>query len=228
MQGDRSSKFNRHRHSQSEFSTLGSGRGDGESFKRVVSEKSLLFLAGGDRRAHATQLQDEFREQQGDNPRCPADCDSAVGAGLKTRAWIVIVQYSEGHERKCDYIGSYHPFLVDLHLPFQDCVECHARRGEPGGPEDSNREVVRVSDAVTRKSCFDWLRSFPMTLSRGRFATISPSGELVAITAENKLSIYRLPAVCEGPTKTRDNYTQGRIHRDNVGIAFGKAWKRGN
>jgi hypothetical protein len=22
--------------------------------------------------------------------------------------------------------------------------------------------------------------------------------------------------------------TQGRIHRDNVGIAFGKAWKRGN
>jgi hypothetical protein len=72
------------------------------------------------------------------------------------------------------------------------------------GPEDSNREVVWVIDAVTRNSCFDWRRSFPMTWSRGRFATISPSGELVAITAESKLSIYRLPAVCEGPTKTRD------------------------
>jgi hypothetical protein len=71
-------------------------------------------------------------------------------------------------------------------------------------PEDSNREVVRVIATVTRKSCFEWRRSFPMTWNRGRFATISPSGELVAITAENKLSIYRLPAVCEGPTKTRD------------------------
>jgi hypothetical protein len=36
------------------------------------------------------------------------------------------------------------------------------------------------------------------------FAAISPSGELVAIVADNKLSIYRLPAVCEGPTKVRD------------------------
>jgi len=43
----------------------------------------LFVLAGGDRRARATQLQDEFREQQGNNPRCPADCDSAVSAGLK-------------------------------------------------------------------------------------------------------------------------------------------------
>ena len=72
------------------------------------------------------------------------------------------------------------------------------------GPEDSNREVVRVIDTVTRKSCFEWHRSFPMTWNRGRFATISLSGEFVAITTENKLSIYRLPAVCEGPTKMRD------------------------
>jgi len=72
------------------------------------------------------------------------------------------------------------------------------------GPEDSNREVVRVIDTVTRKACLDWRRSFPMTWSRGRFATISPSGELVAIATENKLLIYRLPAVCEGPTKVRD------------------------
>ena len=71
------------------------------------------------------------------------------------------------------------------------------------GPEDSNREVVRVIDTVTRKSCFEWRRSFPMRLNQGRFAAISPSGELVAITADNKLSIYRLPAVCEGPTKMR-------------------------
>jgi hypothetical protein len=72
------------------------------------------------------------------------------------------------------------------------------------GPEDSNREVVRVMDTVTRKSCFEWSRSFPMRWNRGRFAAISPSGEFVAITADNKLSIYRLPAVCEGPTKRRD------------------------
>jgi hypothetical protein len=73
------------------------------------------------------------------------------------------------------------------------------------GPEDVNPEIVRVIDTATRKSCLDWHRNFPMDWRRGRFATISPSGELVAITAENKLSIYRLPAVCDGPTKARDN-----------------------
>ena len=29
------------------------------------------------------------------------------------------------------------------------------------------------------------------------------SGEFVAIKLENKLSVYRLPAVCEGPRATR-------------------------
>jgi hypothetical protein len=72
------------------------------------------------------------------------------------------------------------------------------------GPEDSNREVVRVIDTVTRKSCFEWRRSFPMRWNRGGFAAISPSGQLVAIIENNKLSIYRLPAVCDGPTKRRD------------------------
>jgi len=72
------------------------------------------------------------------------------------------------------------------------------------GNEDSNREVVQVKDTVTRKSCFEWRRSFPMRWNRGAFAAISPSGELVAITTDNKLSIYRLPAVCEGPTKRRN------------------------
>jgi hypothetical protein len=71
-------------------------------------------------------------------------------------------------------------------------------------PEDVNGEVVRVIDTATRKSCFDWRRRFPMDWRRGRFATISPSGELVAITVKNTLSIYRLPPVCEGPTKVRD------------------------
>ena len=69
------------------------------------------------------------------------------------------------------------------------------------GPEDVNREAVRVIDTSTRKLCFEWHRSFPMDWRRGRFATISPSGELVAITVDNKLSIYRLPLVCEDPTK---------------------------
>jgi hypothetical protein len=72
------------------------------------------------------------------------------------------------------------------------------------GPEDSNREVVRVIDTVTRKSCFEWNRSFPMRWNRGRFATISPSGALVAITVENRLSIYRLPPACKGSPKVRD------------------------
>ncbi len=71
-------------------------------------------------------------------------------------------------------------------------------------PEDVNSEAVRVIDTVTRKSCFDWRRSFPMDWRRGRFATISSSGELVAITVKNKLFIYRLPPVCEGPTKVRE------------------------
>lgn len=68
------------------------------------------------------------------------------------------------------------------------------------GPEDANREAVWVIDTASRKSCFDWHRSFPMNWARGRFATISSSGELVAIAVDNKLSIYRLPPVCEGPT----------------------------
>lgn len=71
------------------------------------------------------------------------------------------------------------------------------------GPEDANREAVRVIDTATRKSCFEWRRSFPMSWSRARFATISPSGELVAITVDNTLSIYQLPVVCDGSTKMR-------------------------
>jgi hypothetical protein len=70
-------------------------------------------------------------------------------------------------------------------------------------PEDVNSEIVRVIDTTTRKSCFDWRRSFRMDWRRGRFATISSSGDLVAITVKNRLSIYRLPAVCDGPKKAR-------------------------
>jgi hypothetical protein len=70
------------------------------------------------------------------------------------------------------------------------------------GPEDFNREEVRVFDTVTGKSCFDWHRSFPMTYSQVRSAAISPSGEFVAIATGNTLSIYRLPPVCEGQTVT--------------------------
>lgn len=68
------------------------------------------------------------------------------------------------------------------------------------GPEDFNREEVRVFDTATGKSCFDWHRSFPMTYSQIRSAAISPSGEFVAIASESTLSIYQLPAVCEGQT----------------------------
>jgi hypothetical protein len=72
-----------------------------------------------------------------------------------------------------------------------------------GGPEDVNREVVEVVDTATRKTCFDWRRTFRPTYYRMRAAAMAPSGEFVAIKLENKLSIYRLPAVCEGPRETR-------------------------
>jgi hypothetical protein len=71
------------------------------------------------------------------------------------------------------------------------------------GPEDVNREVVQVIDTATRKSCFEWSRSFPMTYSPTRSASISQSGEFVAIIVENKLSVYRLPTVCNGATTKR-------------------------
>ena len=72
-----------------------------------------------------------------------------------------------------------------------------------GAAEDVNREVVQVVDTSTRKTCFDWRRTFPPTYYRMRAAAMSPSGEFVAIKLENKLSVYRLPAVCEGPRATR-------------------------
>lgn len=68
------------------------------------------------------------------------------------------------------------------------------------GPEDVNREIVQVIDATSKKSCFEWQHSFPMTWTRVRSASISPSGEFVAIIEDTKLSIYRLPAACEGRT----------------------------
>ena len=34
-------------------------------------------------------------------------------------------------------------------------------------PEDVNREVIRVVDSATRKSCLNWHRVFPMTGTRG-------------------------------------------------------------
>jgi hypothetical protein len=70
-------------------------------------------------------------------------------------------------------------------------------------PEDVNREVVQVVDILSRKSCFDWRRTFPATYSRTRSAAISPSGEFVGIKVGNNLSVYRLPSVCKGPRVTR-------------------------
>jgi hypothetical protein len=70
-------------------------------------------------------------------------------------------------------------------------------------PEDVNREVVQVVDTATRKSCFDWRRIFPMSLSQMRSGAMSPSGEFVAIKVEDSLSVYRLPRVCKGPRASR-------------------------
>jgi hypothetical protein len=70
-------------------------------------------------------------------------------------------------------------------------------------PEEVNREVVRVVDSATRRSCFDWYRIFPMTGVRRRSAAILASGEFVAIYLENILSVYRLPSMCEGARVSR-------------------------
>ena len=66
------------------------------------------------------------------------------------------------------------------------------------GPEDVNREVVQVVNTSTRKSCFEFHRSFAMTNGRPRTAAISPSGDFVVIAAQNTLSVYRLATVCDG------------------------------
>lgn len=83
-----------------------------------------------------------------------------------------------------------------------DCIRTVATLGMSAA-EEVNREVVQVVDTATRKTCFDWRRTFPSTYYRMRAAAMSPSGEFVAIKLENKLSIYRLPAVCQGPRATR-------------------------
>jgi hypothetical protein len=66
------------------------------------------------------------------------------------------------------------------------------------GPEDINGEEVRVMDTDTGKLCFGWHRSFPSMYGLVPSAAISPSGESIAIAAGDRLSIYRLPAMCDG------------------------------
>jgi len=71
--------------------------------------------------------------------------------------------------------------------------------GNAGLELRNNRQEVRVVDTVTGASCFDWRRSFPMGdgLHFFRVASVSPSGEFVAMAAEKTLAIYRLPAICQ-------------------------------
>jgi hypothetical protein len=71
------------------------------------------------------------------------------------------------------------------------------------GPEDVNGEEVRVIDTNTGKMCFSWHRSFPSTNWFLPSAAISPAGDSVAIAAGNKLSIYRLPAACDGTVRVQ-------------------------
>jgi hypothetical protein len=70
------------------------------------------------------------------------------------------------------------------------------------GPEDVNGEEVRVMDSGNGKLCFGWHRSFPNWLVRS--AAISPSGESVSIVVGDKLSIYRLPSVCDGTVRIHE------------------------
>lgn len=63
--------------------------------------------------------------------------------------------------------------------------------------EQLNREEVIVLDTATGNVCFDWKRSFPEgSLGGQEDATISPSGDFMAIAANGTLSLYRLPQVC--------------------------------
>lgn len=63
--------------------------------------------------------------------------------------------------------------------------------------EQANREEIRVVDTTNGNSCFDWKSGDDLSENA---ASISPSGEFVAIGSAGSLSVYRLPAVCE--TKT--------------------------
>ena len=63
--------------------------------------------------------------------------------------------------------------------------------------QDWNRQEIRVVDTVTGASCFDWRQSFPLHSNPLVAASISPSGEFLALASANALSIYSLPAVCE-------------------------------
>ena len=62
------------------------------------------------------------------------------------------------------------------------------------GDEQDNREQIRVVDTTNGNSCFDWKRGGDLSENA---ASISPSGEFVAIGSAGSLSVYRLPAVCE-------------------------------
>ena len=63
--------------------------------------------------------------------------------------------------------------------------------------EQDNREQIQVVDTTNGNSCFDWKRSGDLLRNA---ASISPSGEFVAIGSAGSLSVYRLPAVCEMKT----------------------------
>jgi hypothetical protein len=120
---------------------------------------------------------------------------------VKTGGFIELVESSPSADGRRMFFD-----FNDKEVPkFQHVLDCIRTVATLGmiADEDVNREVVQVADTATRKTCFDWRRTFPSTYYRMRAAAMSPSGEFVAILLENKLSIYRLPAVCEGPRATR-------------------------
>ncbi|MHB8217726.1 MAG: hypothetical protein ACYDDS_16765 [Candidatus Sulfotelmatobacter sp.] len=69
--------------------------------------------------------------------------------------------------------------------------------GTGAGDEQDNYEEIKVLDTVSGACCFDWKRTFPEgSEASANDATISPSGEFVAIAAGGTLSIYRVTETC--------------------------------
>jgi hypothetical protein len=120
---------------------------------------------------------------------------------VKTGGFVELVESAPSADGRRMFLD-----FNDKKVPkFQHALDCARTIATLGmiADEDVNREVVQVVDTATRKTCFNWRRTFPSTYYRMRSAAMSPSGEFVAIKLENKLSIYRLPPVCEGPRATR-------------------------
>jgi hypothetical protein len=68
-----------------------------------------------------------------------------------------------------------------------------------GAPEQfDNGEAVRVIDTKTGAVCFQWQTRLSRTDAFFSHASITPSGQFVAVAGPSALTVYRLPEKCSG------------------------------